>query len=107
MAASGIIRLEDESRHRNFKPVAVHRHKKIMPAHESHRRSERGAAGVLKSLTRLKQRLLPHHTQAVDHLRVAMGILDLPVARHQLGRDITGVADGDGVGKHIQRPTRV
>jgi hypothetical protein len=45
--------------------------------------------------------LLADHASALHFLHRALGIGDDPVPADQLGRDLTGVADGDVVGEDV------
>ena len=92
---------QHEQRHRHIEAFAVFGHAKDAAVHGSAGGAQAAAAGVLKGLARLEQRLVPDHTQAFDLFGVAAGVADDPVARDQLRRQLADIADGDGVGKGV------
>jgi hypothetical protein len=80
---------------------AVFGHAKVAAVHGAGGCAQAAAAGVLKAFAGLEQGLLAHHAQAFDLVVAAIGIINAPGARDQLGGDGAGVRDGDGVGKGV------
>ena len=99
MAAEGI---EDKHGDVSIKFFAIFGHAKEAAMHGASGRAQTGAAGVLKGLTGFEQRLLAHHAQALDLFSVAVGVVNVPGPRDQLGRNLASVGDGDGVRKNVQ-----
>ena len=93
------VGLQGEGWDRALKALAVFGHAEEAAVHVAGRCFHLGAAGVLKRFTRLQQGLMPDHAQAFDLFGVALAIVDDPVARDQLGRDLTRIGDGDRVGE--------
>jgi hypothetical protein len=71
----------------------------VLPMHRASGRAQAAAAGVFKRLVWLEHRLLAHHAGAFDFFCHAVGIVDVPTARDELGGDVARVRDCDGVGK--------
>jgi hypothetical protein len=92
-------RIEHKHRDICIKRRAVVGHAVVLAVHRAGGRAQAAAAGVFKALAGLKRGLLADHTWAFDFFRHAVGIVDIPSARDELGGDVTGVGDGDGVGE--------
>ena len=65
-----------------------------------------GSTGVLERLPWAEQRLLAHHAQTLTFRCGPLASLTFQV-RAITVRQLTGVGDGDGVGKHVQILVRV
>lgn len=92
-------RLEHKSRNGHVESMAVFGHKKVTAVHGAAGRAKAAATGVLKRLTWPKQRLTPDHAKAFDLVSVPVFVLNDPVARNQLHRNMACVGDGDGISK--------
>ena len=71
----------------------------VLAMHRASRRAQTAAAGVFKRFAGLQDRLLADHAGAFDFFCHAVGIVDVPTARDELGGDVARVGDRDGVGK--------
>ncbi len=65
-------------------------------------RAQTGSAGVFKGLARFEQGLLPDNAQTFNFFSVAVGVVDIPGPGYDLGRNVAGIGDGDGVGEYVQ-----
>ena len=101
VGAGRLACVEHKHRDRRLKALTVLGDKKITAVHGACRCAQARAAAVLERLAGLEQRLVAYHAQALDLLAVAARVADDPVARNQLRRDLTGIGDGDGVGKAV------
>jgi hypothetical protein len=73
----------------------------IKPLHSADRRLKDRTTRVNLFFTGIEVRLLTDDTVAVHFLHLAVGIRNDPVSANQLCRDVTAVADRDGVRKHV------
>ena len=69
--------------------------------------SQSGTTGVFKCLARLEQRLLPHHTQALNVLAKATGVHNRPVPSNQLCSNVADIGQGHGISKGMHRLTAI
>ena len=80
----------------------IDRHAKITAVHGAGGCAQTRATGVFKALAGLQQGLVADHAQAFDFFVQAIGIVDVPSARDDLGTDVAGVVYGHGVSKREQ-----
>jgi len=73
----------------------------IAAMHSTNRRIKHRAAGVLKMLTWLEQRLHPYHTEAAHFLNAAGCIGNNPMTADKLCGHAACIGDGDGVRKYV------
>ena len=100
-ALRGAQGIEHKNRDIDLKALAILSYTKKAAVHGACGGAQARAAGVLKGLAGFKQGLLAHYAQALDLFGVAIGVVDIPGAGDQLGRCVTSVGNGDGIGKHI------
>ena len=84
-----------------FELGAVFGHHLVAALHGADRRGQGAAAGVFEAFSRFEQGLLAHHAQSPDLLFLIFRVRDDPVAADELGGDIAGIGDGDGVGEDV------
>jgi ribulose-phosphate 3-epimerase len=92
---------QGEFRHRCIEATSVLGHHTVATLHGAHRGGDGAAAGVFELLAGAQQGLLADHASAFDFLHRALRIGDDPVPADQLGRGLTGVADGDAIGEDV------
>lgn len=91
--------VKNESANGRIKPAAIFGHEKVAAMHGAAGCAQPAPTAVLERFTRTQQGLLADHTQAFDFLAVTALVLNDPVARDQLNRNLACVGDRDGVGK--------
>ena len=64
----------------------------------------RAASLAEHTLTRLEQRLMPHHRQAAHVFAVALRVGHDPVSCHQLRRDVARIGDTARIDDSARRP---
>ncbi len=100
-APPGGARVKQEGGDRHVEALTVLGHAKVTAVHHAVGSAQPAAAGVAEAFARLQQGLVADHTQTLDFLGATSGVFDQPMARDQLGRDLAGIGDLDGVGKAV------
>jgi hypothetical protein len=101
LAAQRAERVQYKHGNVGIKLFAIFSHTKIATVHRARRRAQAAAAGVLKTLTGFQQWLLAHYAQTLNFVVAAVGIVNAPSARDQLGRYLAGVGNSDGIRKGV------
>ncbi len=102
-AAEGI---EHEHRYIGIEGGAVFGDAVKLAVHGARGGAQAAAAGVFEAFAGLEIRLFAHHAVPFDFFMYAIGIVDIPGARDELGGDVASVGDGDGVGEAKHAPIR-
>src|SRR6516162_3672836 len=89
--------IERKRRNIDVESLAGRVHHAVGSGHETGRRGERHAAGILEILTRLEHRLLAHHAGAADLLQAALRVGDAPMPRLELDGLAAEIGKRDGI----------
>ncbi len=93
--------IENKHGNVNIEFFPVFGYAKITSMHGTRGGAQASAAGVFKCFPGFEQWLVAHHAQSAHFFSEAIGVINVPGTRDQLGRYAAGVADFDGIGKHI------
>ncbi len=101
--AAGIAQgIQHKHRDINIELFTIDRYAKITAVHGAGGRAQAGATGVFKALAGLQQGLVADHAQTFDFFVQAIGIIDVPGPRDDLGADVPGVVYGHCVREREQ-----
>jgi hypothetical protein len=97
LAAQRAERVKDKHGYVCIKLLTVLGHAKVAAVHGTRGCAQAAAAGVLKTLTGLEQRLLAHYAKSFDFVVAAIRVVNAPSARYQLRWHAARVGNSDRV----------